>query len=663
MVEVDSLMSLLFLEKEGGRKAHILNEISYAYRRLSVDSVAHYGRLALKVAQETGDKRNQAIAHKNIGIALYKGGGDYRETLKSYKKGLILAREVFDLKVQISCLNNIGLVYHNIFQMETSLKYYFEGLELCTSQIKEKNYLQGLLLGNIATSYRELGDQVREFQYFEAVIKYAEENKFEQLFTIYCDDYAKSLHKNKQSVKALKLCNRCLQGSINFNDHHSMIQTLLAVAEIKYDQKEYEEAIKYAEDAAEKSSELGFQIILSRSLLIQSKSLRDLGRIKEAIDIALLAYQNSYKLDKYRESAVISELLSELYSDNGDYENAYKYQLARFNWTKSNYDEKTKYEASELEAKYQNENHLKKIAILNKENDLKNRMSTLYKFGLSLLVIALVFAFYLFKNKEKAMRRLAIVNAQLSTTKEELNIKNEELEKYIDSNIQLEQFAHVASHDLRAPLITISSFSNLLKKKASDKLSDNEQKYLRYIQSNANQMFELVNDLLEYSKINSQKIIISTVNLQLLVENILLNLENQSARNQVNINLVDELPLLIADEIKLKRVFQNLITNAIKFSDKNKASKVEIYVKEEPDTWNFYIKDNGIGIREGLGINIFDPYVRLNKRDEYAGSGLGLSLCKKIIEQHGGTIGYDSVEGEGSLFYFTISKKLKYLYT
>ena len=663
MLEIDSLMNVLFLEKEGGRKAQILNEISFAYRRISVDSLAQYGYWALEVAIETGDKRNQAIAYKNIGIAQFKSGADYRETLRSYGKGLALAEEVFDLKVQTSCLNNIGLVYYTIFQLETSLTYFFKGLELYKNQIKEQDYLQGLLLGNIASAYRELGDHVKEFQYFQEVITYAEKNKFDRLFTIYCDDYAISLHKNDQSSQALNLCQRCLESSINSNDYHSNMQTLVALAEIKHDLGEYSEGIRYAKEAVKQSRKHGFGIILSRSLLIEAKSLRETGQIEEAIRVALEAYQSSYQLDKYWQSALIAKLLAQLYSEKKDFENAYKYQLARFDWTTSNYDQKTKYDASELEAKYQNENHRKKIAILNKENDLKNRMSILYKLGLGLLVLALMFAFYLFKNKEKAMRRLAIVNAQLSTTKEELNIKNQELEKYIDSNIQLEQFAHVASHDLRAPLITINSFSNLLKQRASEKLSKSEQKYLKYIQSNASQMFELVNDLLEYSKINSQKIIISTVNLQLLVENILLNLKNQSDRNQVEIQMMDELPLLIADEIKLKRVFQNLISNAIKFFDKNKASKVEIYAKEEADVWNFYIKDNGIGIKERLGVNIFDPYVRLNKKDEYSGSGLGLSLCQKIIEQHGGNIGYDSVEGEGSLFYFTISKKLKYLYT
>lgn len=236
--------------------------------------------------------------------------------------------------------------------------------------------------------------------------------------------------------------------------------------------------------------------------------------------------------------------------------------------------------------------------------------------------------------------------------------KNEELQQYIKSNIQLEQFAHIASHDLKAPLITIGSFAKLLKIRSKDRLSAEEQKYLSFIQENSNILIDSVNDLLEYSKVNSQHLKLSRIDTKALINDVLEVLEEQKGQKDVFIELAESLPIIIGDEQKLRRVFQNLISNAIKFSADTDHSKVSIVSHEDPQKWTFHVIDNGIGIAESTKGKIFDPFIQLNNRDQYQGSGLGLSICQKIVDQHNGDIDYQSTPGEGTTFYFTIDKNL-----
>lgn len=241
-------------------------------------------------------------------------------------------------------------------------------------------------------------------------------------------------------------------------------------------------------------------------------------------------------------------------------------------------------------------------------------------------------------------------NATLS-----LKEKNIELTKYIESNVQLEQFAHVASHDLRSPIITIKSFSKLLANKCGERLDPNENKYLNIIRENADQMIDLVNDLLEYSQINSQKIKLTTINMHELVETVLLTLKTVAEQSNIRLTILNELPEVHVDEIKMKRVFQNLLSNAIKFADPNKDSMVEISSRDTDDEYIFTISDNGIGIKEGAS-DIFEPYTTLNLRSEYQGTGMGLAICQNILHQHNGHINYESEYGKGTKFVFTIKK-------
>lgn len=241
---------------------------------------------------------------------------------------------------------------------------------------------------------------------------------------------------------------------------------------------------------------------------------------------------------------------------------------------------------------------------------------------------------------------------------QQLNKQNKDLQTYIESNMQLENFAYIASHDLRAPIRNIVSFSNLLERRLSDRLDKPEQEFLQFIISSAVNMQALIEDLLTFSRANTNKRKLTKFPFPLLVD----ELEKELQPILDSKNAIIEWPEasfdIYADRIKLKHLFQNLIENGLKFSLPEQQSKISITVADQSKEWLFSVKDNGIGIEEEYLNNIFLIFKRLHTQDEYEGTGIGLALCKKLVEQHEGKIWVDSTLGKGSTFYFTIAKGL-----
>lgn len=248
----------------------------------------------------------------------------------------------------------------------------------------------------------------------------------------------------------------------------------------------------------------------------------------------------------------------------------------------------------------------------------------------------------------------AIIHDQLA----ELNNKNDELEKYIESNLQLENFAYIASHDLKAPLRTVSSFAYLLKKKAYKDLDDKSKKYLDIIVASSNNMQILINDLLQFARMNTDKLHISEVNLSELLKRCRSELSETIQKTGATLSVSNIPETIYADEIKLGQLLQNLIRNGIKFVRAGIKPIVKIECHERVDEWVFSVNDNGIGIKEEHKSKIFGIFEKLHSNDVYEGTGLGLTICKKVVEKHQGKIWLESEEGVGTTFFFTIKKNI-----
>ena len=242
---------------------------------------------------------------------------------------------------------------------------------------------------------------------------------------------------------------------------------------------------------------------------------------------------------------------------------------------------------------------------------------------------------------------------KLKKSYDEMEIKvNQRTEELKKSNRELELFAHVASHDLQAPLRTITGFTKLLTKKSENKLDKEELEYLKFISDGSEKMKSLIEDLLEYSKVSSTKLVYEEFDVNKLIDELIINLDAIIKENRARI-IYQNLPIVKGKQIQIYQLFQNLISNALKFHGE-KSTTIEISCAKDNDNFIFKVTDDGIGIDPENIERIFLVFQRLHTPEEYPGTGLGLAVCKKIVERHGGTIWVESEVNQGSSFYFTL---------
>jgi PAS domain S-box-containing protein len=235
---------------------------------------------------------------------------------------------------------------------------------------------------------------------------------------------------------------------------------------------------------------------------------------------------------------------------------------------------------------------------------------------------------------------------------EELQLQTKEL---ANSNKELEQFAYVASHDLQEPLRMVSSFLTLLEKQYADKLDENGKLYINYAVDGAKRMRQIILDLLELSRVGRTEGEQQQIDVNKLVNEIIV-LHKKQVEEKDAIIEVGELPVIEGYKASLRQVFQNLIGNALKYSKKDTAVHITVSATELKQHWQFAIADNGIGIATEYFDKIFVLFQRLHKKEDFAGTGIGLAITKKVVESYGGKIWVTSKEGEGTTFYFTFKK-------
>lgn len=243
---------------------------------------------------------------------------------------------------------------------------------------------------------------------------------------------------------------------------------------------------------------------------------------------------------------------------------------------------------------------------------------------------------------------------QLANNKaEELSRVNKEL---LSANNDIEQFVYLASHDLQEPLRTISNFVGLVDEKVAGKMDKDTDQYLEFIVSATSKMQGLIKDLLDLSRIGRNIRFVKIDSNEVLKE-VIAEMDATIKESKANISF-SGLPVLKGCKIEMKRLFQNLISNAIKFQAKGNTPEIVITAEQKKSEYIFAIRDNGIGIEEQFIYKIFVIFQRLHNDTEYPGTGIGLAICKKIVHLHGGDIWVKSKLGEGSTFYFSISKEI-----
>ena len=250
---------------------------------------------------------------------------------------------------------------------------------------------------------------------------------------------------------------------------------------------------------------------------------------------------------------------------------------------------------------------------------------------------------------------LIFVERDVTERKQKEELLRSTVEDLERSNAELQQFAYVASHDLQEPLRMIASYVELLEEDYADKLDADANEFIKYAVEGATRMQEMIQALLEYSRVGTRGKPFEPVDCNEVLDQVLTDLQMSIEENDAVITR-DHLPTVVADDIQLGLLFRNLISNAIKFR-KEEPPHVHISARDQGKDRLFLVRDNGIGIELEYRDRIFVIFQRLHDREEYPGTGIGLSVCKKIVERHGGNIWVESEPGQGATFNFTVPKR------
>src|SRR5258706_507694 len=407
------------------------------------------------------------------------------------------------------------------------------------------------------------------------------------------------------------------------------------------------------EEKGKRAAEL---IIASKELIFQSGEKK-----KRAAELIVankeLVFQNGEK-EKRAEELIIAN--KELVFQNKEKEKrAAELGIANIELAFQN-EEKEK-RADELiiankELAFQNEEKEKRasekekraeeLIIANKELAFQNKEKEKRAAELGIANIELAF-----QNKEKEKRA-----AELGIANIELAFQNEEKEKLaaelIIANKVLKQFAYVASHDLQEPLRTVSNYMQVFKEDYSERLDETARQYLHSVNSATKRMSMVIESLLDFSRLGHTAKLVY-VDCAKLIDDVIVDLDSAIKNSNTSIE-VTEMPKLNVYETEIRQVFQNLITNAIKFHRPGTQPKVKVSAERVKEEWRFSVKDTGIGIAPVHFERVFDIFQRLHTSAEYEGNGIGLANCKKIIQLHKGKIWLESSLGQGTTVYFTI---------
>jgi len=269
--------------------------------------------------------------------------------------------------------------------------------------------------------------------------------------------------------------------------------------------------------------------------------------------------------------------------------------------------------------------------------------------------------------------RLEALQVALKRAEERMTLRRrlreyaEDLERLVEErtrelqkkNEELEQFVYTVSHDLKAPVVAIEGFTALLMEMYGDRLDDQGRRYLERVRKNALHMEQMIGDLLELSRAGRVMRPWEEVDLRALIQGLLEDLQARAEKSGGSIKIVGTFPVVWGDPEHIRKVFFNLIDNALNYAHPERPPEVVVGCEDQGEHYVFFVKDNGIGIEPEYLDRIFDIFRRLEEKGEVQGSGMGLTIAKRIVENHGGKIWATSVPGEGSTFFFTLPKEAK----
>lgn len=611
---------------------------------------------------------------------------EYPKAISQYKKAEKIIIKDNLAKKSNDIFYDLGYTYFMVDSMSLSVKYFSEYLELVPAlQLNKK----GKIYNKISQAHNKLGDPEQAFEYQIQNLRIREElqdtiqlgNSIYQLGSIqfllgnYNDalKYYKEAHKINLILndsftlfsclaaiggtynrlgnweKATEYNSKALEITLAINYATGIAYAYHNLAADYHLKEEYKKSLGYVLIAIETKEQINDKWGLSESYKVAGKNYMSLGQLDEASIALEKALSIAEELESKPQKVEALEALAQLAEKKGDYRNKSYYLELILNTKKQFINESVQRKIEDSKNNYEIYKRDQKINSLQKNSEIQQLKSRTYSLILAItipFVLLLVYAQYRLR---KANSLLEENNALIESQNEELEQSNKALE---DSNTELEQFAYVASHDMREPIRTIRSFNSLLLKRYKDALGERGSEFVYFIDDASKRLDVMLTDLLNYSRVNTKDKNRTDINLMDAVKAAARNLANKMHHEDVSLNIAP-MPQVTANPVQMERLFQNLIENGIKYNQQNK-KVIDVDCRKKGDEYIVSIKDNGIGIDSAYQDKIFEIFRRLHGTAEYEGSGIGLATCKKIVEKHQGKIWVDSYPGEGTTMYFSL---------
>ena len=659
---IDSLWKELHAHPdENEKRVDLLNELSYAFRRNSPAKIDSFARAANALAQKLNYSKGIGIAHKNLGISTYKLGGETDTVIAYYQKCFELSREAKDYYSQAACANNIGLSYRSQLRYTRAIEKFQEAYD-----IHEKNLpvdrLRMLIIGNIGKSYSSMDDYENGRKYLEQVIALAEEYENEAIRAMYTEDYALVMYKQGKVEEATKAIIQNLPKLKKLGDYQSYVQSLNTLSSILIQEGQFEKAERFVKQGLEAAEQYHFPFLECEIKINQSKVLFEKERLNEALEVGEAAFECANDRKETLELMKAAKNLMYLYLASDNLSKARGLYPIYNDLVERHFDTEQQKTYAALEIQYQNAQKEAEYKLL-KAQQLENEVTiqsqrflgwTLFFIGL-LAVGVTLFAYRSKKTQNNLLEQKVKERTEaLSKSYQELEHSNQELER---SNEELERFAYVASHDLKQPLNTVICFSGLMNDKLQETLDPETQSYLDFVRKGSDQMKRLIEDILEYSKLGEENRAEQILDLNELVDEVTLSISELIERKNAQVNIVGNLPSLKQEKTKMVLLLKNLIENGIKYNQ-SPIPTIDIQTLTNGRYTRLSFTDNGIGIEEVYFPKLFKMFSRLENSKDYEGTGLGLSLCKKIVNNMGGIISIESAVGKGSTFHVDIPNEV-----
>ncbi len=612
---------------------------TYTTSPLTIDTTLAFCHEAMVYYQQTAGSKEQGILLNSIGI-LHDIKGEKDTAVQAFKDAEDIFLELGELEWLGQVYNNWGVVHVTENSLETATRLYIKALEVNETSGNER----GLMAthANLGRLYYKQRLYQQASEHAEEGVRLAKKLKSATWLPLSLNLKGDIHHKSAQNSEALLAYEEALAISTGNGDDYNLIFTLNRLARHYLENDQAEEALGYIQRSLDRAIAAGKRKDLEEIYLILGKCRARIGQYKEAkpyIDTAYSLAQvdrdHKYLLDAYQQ-------YGDLYYDLGNYKLSISFQK-RFQALKDSISNLENAELlSRLEREFKRKEQEQEIF------ELRERSGQQYLFlvllsgliGMIVMIAGGLFSYY---------RRERKFNEELESKVQE---RTEALKQ---SNIELERFAYIASHDLKTPLRTISSFLSLIKRRIKQYDNPELEDLLSFASNGAKQMNNLIEDVLEVSKVSTAEMKKEVVDLNQTIRSVLYNIDDFLKEKNGYIE-THPLPAVKGNGGYLHQLFQNLIVNGVKYNQAEQP-KVMIYCQEQGDNYRFCIEDNGIGIDLSYQDAVFEMFKRLHTAAEYEGTGIGLALCKKIVEQHGGQIWLERSSSTGTLFCFTLPRE------